>query len=185
MRRSALFCLLAFLAISFSHAQSITPSVLNTAGGSYEPASSYHRFEWSLGELLLIETMAPSDSAIVLTQGVLQPCTEKPGKSPMTLLFESGDYRLFPNPTPGRFEINFFVRETGRMSLQLVDATGRVLQQRSYQYNGCCRIEFFDLTAYPDGLYYVIADLKPDHLRAGDNIEVIRRSGLKVIKLSN
>jgi hypothetical protein len=92
---------------------------------------------------------------------------------------------LFPNPTTGKFEVSFFVRETGRMSLQLVDATGRVLEKRSYQYNGCCRIDLFDLSARPDGLYFVIADLKPDRVRPGDNIEVIRHSGLKVLKMSN
>jgi len=186
MRRIRLSCLAVFLAIGFSHAyaQSVTPFIFNTAGGTYDNPSSYHRFEWSFGEAILIQTFAPLDSSVVVTQGVLQPCTDKVGNSPMTLLFEKGDYRLFPNPTTGAFELNFFVKETGRMSLELTDATGKVLQRRNYYYNGCCRIELFDLTQYPDGIYYVVADLKPDHRRPGDNIEVIRRSGLKVIKLN-
>lgn len=185
MRKPVLSFLAVFLAISFCHAQTVTPWTFNVAGGSYDNPSSYHRFEWSFGEMLAVSTIKPADSAVIVTQGVLQPCTDKIGHSPMTLLFEKGDYRLFPNPTTGKFEVSFFVRETGRMSLQLVDATGRVLEKRSYQYNGCCRIELFDLTGRPNGLYYVIADLKPDHLRAGDNIEVIRHSGLKVLKMSN
>jgi hypothetical protein len=32
-------------------------------------------------------------------------------------------------------------------------------------------------------MYYVVADLKPDSNRPGDNLQVIRHSGLKVIKL--
>jgi len=185
MRKPLLPFLAVFLAISFCRAQSVTPATFNVAGGSYDNPSSYHRFEWSFGEMLAISTIKPADSAVIVTQGVLQPCTDKIGNSPMTLLFAKGDYRLFPNPTTGKFEVSFFVRETGRMSLQLVDATGRVLEKRSYQYNGCCRIDLFDLSARPDGLYFVIADLKPDRVRPGDNIEVIRHSGLKVLKMSN
>jgi hypothetical protein len=166
-----------------AHAQTITPSVFNVAGGSYDNPASYYRFEWSFGELVLTAAFAPPDSSVLVTQGVLQPCTDKLNY-PMTLFFEKGDYSIFPNPTAGKFELNFFVKETGRMSLQLVDATGRLLELRSYQYNGCCRIELFDLGSRPNGIYYVIADLKPDHGRQGDNMEVIRRSGLKVIKIS-
>lgn len=187
MRRIRLLCLAVFLAtcLPYAQSQSITPSVLNVAGGTYDNQSSYHRFEWSLGELVLINTFAPADSAVIVTQGVLQPCTDKPGNSPLTLTFDKGDYRLFPNPTSGAFELNFFVRETGRMNLQLVDVTGRILQQRSYQYNGCCRIDLFDLTSYPNGVYMVTAELKPDRKRQGDNLEIIRRGSMRVVKISN
>lgn len=162
----------------------VVPAILNTAGGSYDNPSSYHRFEWSFGELLLIQAFAPPDSSIMVTHGVLQPFTEMIGKSPLTLLFANGDYKLFPNPTSGKFELNFFVRESGQMSLQLIDATGKLLEKRNFRYNESQRIHLFDLTRHPNGIYMVIADLKPDRRRPGDNIEVIRHSGFKVIKIS-
>jgi hypothetical protein len=189
MKRIRLSCLAVFLAIGFyspqAGAQSVSPYVFNVAGGSYDDPTSYYRFEWSLGELLLIQTFAPPDSSVIVTQGVLQPCTDKPGSSPMIVLFEKGDYSLFPNPTGGAFELNFFVRETGRMNLQLVDAMGRVLEQRSYLYNGCCRIEHFDLSRYPNGVYMVVAELRPSQPRPGDNLEIIRRSGIRVVKIAS
>lgn len=174
------------LSISFLHAQitSVTPSILNSAGGSYDDQNSYFRFEWSFGELLMIQTFSTGDSSIHLTQGFLQPCTDKITGSPMILLFESNDYRLFPNPTTGKFELNFFVRTNGQMDLQVVDAIGRLVEKRSYQYNACCRIEHFDLSRFADGVYYVLAELKPDKPRS-DGTEIIRRSGFKVVKLSN
>lgn len=192
MRPFVLSLLAVFLAISFGYSQipstspinGVVPAVFNTAGGTYDNANSYYRFEWSFGEMLLIQAFAPPDSAVLVTQGVLQPCTDKIGSSPYTLVFESGDYRLFPNPTDGKFEVNFFVRMTGRMKLQLIDATGRILEERSYDYDGCCSIELFDLTKYPSGLYYVVADLRPTNNRPGDNLEIIRHSGLKVIKVT-
>ena len=184
MRKVFLSALATFLAISFSYSQSVAPSTMNVAGGSYDNPNSYYRFEWSFGEMLLIDAFAPPDSSVLVTQGILQPCTEQVRNSPQTVLFESFDYKLFPNPTTGKFEINFLVKENGRMDLKLIDATGRVLEQRTYQYNGCCRIEKYDLSGYPNGLYYVIADLKPNEKRE-DGIYVIKHSGLKVIKHSN
>jgi len=191
MRGKITLSLLAvFLAISFCKAQvpslnpfnGVCPAILNTAGGSYDNALSYNRYEWSFGELLLIQAFAPADSSILVTQGVLQPCTDKVGDAPFTVMWEDGDYKLFPNPTTGKFEVDFFVRTTGTMSLQLINSIGQILMKKSYHYDGCCSIEMFDLTPYPAGMYFVVADLKPDKNRVGDNINIVRHSGLKVVK---
>jgi hypothetical protein len=194
MRRRITLSLLAiFLAISFSSraqvpslnpVNGVVPAVLNSAGGTYDNALSYYRYEWSFGELVLVQAFAPSDSSILVTQGVLQPCTDVIQNSPYTVFFENGDYKLFPNPTAGKFEVDFFVKTPGFMSLQLVNTMGQVLETRSYHYDGCCRIEMFDISKYPNGLYFVVADLKPDTNRPGDDLEVIRHSGLRVIKLN-
>ncbi|HEV7783364.1 MAG TPA: T9SS type A sorting domain-containing protein [Chitinophagaceae bacterium] len=170
---------------SLNPVNGVVPAILNTAGGTYDNPSSYHRYEWSLGELLLVQAFATADSSVLVTQGVLQPCTDIITGYPHTVLFEKGDYTLFPNPTSGKFEIDFFVRTTGQLSLQLINASGQMLSSKSYHYDGCCRIELFDISRYPDGVYFVIADLKPDNNRPGDGLEVIRHSGLKVVKLQD
>lgn len=168
---------------SVSPYNGVVPAILNSAGGSYDNALSYYRYEWSFSELLLIQAFAPPDSSILVTQGVLQPCTEKIGVSPYTVYFEAGDFKLFPNPTPGPFEINFFVNTPGQMSLRLINALGQILEERNFYYDGCCRIEHFDIRRLPAGMYMVVADLRPSTPRA-DGLEVIRHSGLKVIKLA-
>ena len=192
MRRKITLSFLAvFLAVSFAQAQvpslnpinGVVPAVLNVAGGSYDNPLSYYRYEWSFGELLLVQAFAPSDSSVIVTQGVLQPCTDKIGYSPFTLLFDDGDYKLFPNPTSGKFEVDFFVRTPGQMNLQLINDIGQILSTKSYHYNGCCRVELFDISYLPNGVYFVVADLKPDIIRPGDR-QVIRHSGLKVLKLN-
>jgi hypothetical protein len=165
-------------------AQSAKPFVLNAAGGSFNDPNAYFHFEWSIGELTLINAMAPADSIILLTHGVLQPCTEFVTKSNISTLFAIGEYRLFPNPTAGRFELDFFVRESGRMELQLTDSYGKVLERRQYQYDGCCRIEFFNLTPYPAGTYYVIAKLSPNRNNS-DGRMITRQSGFRVVKIGN
>ena len=165
-------------------AQSAKHSVLNAAGGSYNDPNSYFHFEWSIGELTLINALAPSDSVILLTHGVLQPCTEFVTKSNFSVLFGPGEYRLFPNPTAGRFELDFFVREVGRMELQLTDSYGKVLERREYQYDGCCRIEYFNLSPYPSGTYYVIAKLSPNRNNS-EGRQITRHSGFRVVKINN
>ncbi len=176
------FALVFVLLSNLTMAQNVTPFVFNASGGTYVNADSYYQFEWSIGELTIIDPMAKLDSSLTVMHGVLQPCTDKIGKSPLFVVFEPGEFKVFPNPTKGRFEVDYFVRESGRMEIQLTDANGLVLQTKSYQYNGCCRIDYFDLTPYQNGIYFVIATLYPDTLRGGDNANVVRHSGFKVIK---
>lgn len=181
--RSFILSVLAIISIvSVARSQSTTPFIFNGAGGSYDNPDSRYRFEWSLGEMTVVSTLNTADSSCRLLHGVLQPGTERPNY-PYTLLFEAGDYRLYPNPTQGAFELNFFVNYPGKMVLQLTDATGRILETRSYLYDGVRRIQLFDLRKHPNGLYYVIATLTPNANRPLDNINVVRRSGLKVIKM--
>ena len=175
--------LLTVVAIA-GRSQSVTPSITNASGGSYQNSSSYFRyFDWSVGELILVSTVAPTDSSVVLYQGVLQPCTEKPGFSPVNGDFQLEDVKLMPNPTTGKFEINFFVRENGKMDLELVDATGKVLEKRSFRYNGNFRTEQYDITNLPAGVYFVAATLTPDPDNNLNLRQVMRHSGLKIIKL--
>lgn len=180
-------CFLLLLTASTCHisAQSIKPFAFNAAGGYFNDPSSYYRFDWSIGEMTLIDALAPSDSIILVTSGLLQPLTEIVGKSNLSLIFGPGEYRLFPNPTPGKFELDFFVRETGFMEIQLTDGNGSILERREYEYKNCCRIEYFDLSRYPAGTYYVVARLSPDRKRSGDNHSVIRRSAFRVVKIDN
>lgn len=173
--------LLAIIGFSYAaQAQKVFPSVINAAGGTYDNPASYFRCEWSFGELALINAFAPSDSSLLVTQGVMQPCIDKTDEPVMT--FEKTDYSIFPNPTAGKFEINFFVKKAGRMRLQLVNAIGQVLEQRDNKYDGCCRVESFDLTRMPSGIYYIIAELTSD--LAGNEITIIKRTGMKVVKVT-
>lgn len=181
----ALYILLLLCSTRYVAAQSIRPFVFNATGGVYDDVNSYFRYEWSIGELTLIDIFAKPDSLVVVTQGLLQPCTDIITRSFFSTLFAPGEFRLFPNPTRGKFELDFFVRENGKMELTLTDNFGKILETRHYDYNGCCRIEYFDLTRYPAGTYFVIANLSPDRTRPGDGATIIRHSGIRVVRIND
>ena len=183
--RKLIILVVATLIFRSVTAQVISPFTINIAGGSYNDPAAYNRyFDWSAGELSLVHTKASNDSAVVLYQGVLQPGTEKPGLSVFSADFTPEDVKLFPNPTVGRFEINFFLNERGILDLELTDATGRLIERRSRPYGGCCRIEQYDISRLPAGIYFIIATLRPDPAQIYNTRMEPRRSGLRVVKLN-
>ena len=184
MKKLLFSSVILFLVSSTGRSQSVIPFITNAGGNSYQDPASYFRyFDWSIGELLLISTTAPADSSVVLYQGVLQPCTEKPGFSPLNPNFLPDDYKIMPNPTTGKFEINFFVRENGQMNLELMDATGKIIEKRNFRYNGNFRTELYDISHLPAGVYLIAATLTPDAYSSFNPGQRVRHSGLKIIKL--
>ena len=184
MKKLLFYLFFLFVINKISTAQSVIPVTANAGGSSFENPTAYFRyFDWSIGELTLIHTAAPADSSVVLYQGVLQPCTEKPGFSPISANFNPDDFKIMPNPTTGRFEINFFIRENGQMTLELLDATGRSIEKRSFIYNGNFRTEQYDISKLPAGTYLISATLTPNAYNRLDLNQVVRHSGLKVVKM--
>jgi len=186
MNFSKTSCLIAILFLAATarvQGQGITPFIINSAGGAYQSAGSYMQYEWSLGELAVISTY--TSSSLVTTNGVLQPCTENVSAPAYTSRFADGELRLFPNPTPGKFELNIAVLFPGRMNIALVNATGQIIVKRNFRNECCGRIEYFDISAIPNGIYMLVATLVPDEASPADNKIIIRRGTIKVIKIPN
>lgn len=173
------------LIVVISGAQSAAPVVTNAGGGSYSDPNSYTRYiDWSIGELTLIHMAASADNSVIVYQGVLQPCTEKPGFTPFSAEFTSEHFKLFPNPTIGKFELNFFLNERGVLDLDLTDVSGKLLESRTYTYYGCCRIIHYDISTLPAGVYFIVATLRPDPATLFNTRQEPRRSGIRVIKMN-
>jgi hypothetical protein len=175
MSMALLFCIRG-------QSQSITPFVLNASGGSYDNPSSYTRFEWNFGELVLTDTYTSSDGNLILTQGLLQPCTDQVNGDPEILLFTLNEYRIFPNVTTGPFELDFFLTQPGQMELQLTDAMGKVINTRSYSYHCCDRIERYDISNLANGVYFINARFTPERGNLAEGLRIRRESTFKVVK---
>ncbi len=162
--------------------QSITPFTLNASGGSFDNPSSYTRYEWSFGELVLTDTYTAAGGNLILTQGILQPCTDKVGGEPEILLFGVNEWKIFPNITTGKFELDFFLTLPGQMELQLTDAMGRVINTRRFQYHCCDRIERYDISNMPSGVYFINARYTPERGNIAEVFRVRREGTFKVVK---
>jgi hypothetical protein len=168
---------LLFLAGFKAQAQSNSPDVVNVAGGTNK--IGYYDFDWNIGELCLVETVSGGNT--ILTQGFLQPCTQKVTVPPLLLLFTNNEYRLFPNPNSGQFELDFMLCASGVMRLQLLDEAGRMISNREFRYEGCGHIERYDVRNLPAGVYTIHATLTPD-LEISPGIRPIRNSGFRFVK---
>ena len=178
---TVLLLLTGFCHVQAQSAASITPSVLNVAGGAYDNPSIYTHFEWSFGELTVVDTYNGTNNTII-TNGLLQPCTDIVTKSPDIPSFTKNEYRIFPNVTQGPFELDFFLNITGTMQLQLTDAMGRILEKRKFEYHCCDRIERYDISRYANGIYFINAVFTPGPNNTPDEFSTSRKSTFRVVK---
>ncbi len=153
---------LIFLAVGIffslaAFSQSVTPAILNSTGGTN--MFTFYRFEWSFGEATAIETM--SAPTLWVTNGVLQPGTHNPATISTTSGWDKDEIKILPNPTKGNLEIDFFSKQKGKISMNLLDASGRLLSTKQFDYYGVGRIEKMNLTRFPSGSYFLNIILEP------------------------
>ncbi len=164
--------------------QSIVPFVFNASGGTYDNSSSYNRFEWSFGELMLTDTYTNAGANLILTNGVLQPYTDNVFEGAEILLFGVNDWKIFPNLTTGAFELDFFINIPGLMDLQLTDMQGKIINKRSFNYNCCNRIQRYDISNLANGTYFINARFWPERtLNLPRNQATLRQGTFKVVKI--
>jgi hypothetical protein len=149
--------LLLLLCPYLSPAQEITPTVINVTGGS--AVDGYYRFDWSVGEMCLIDTY--TNSNCILENGFLHPGTERPNPVKGLDFFATGDIMIFPNPVYTVAELNINLQQPGRVSIRLMSIMGKLIEVRQFDYNGIGRIEKIDLQKYPAGTYMLHVLLSP------------------------
>jgi hypothetical protein len=121
--------------------------------------NGYYRFDWSVGEMCLIDTY--TNSNCILENGFLHPGTEQPNSVKGIDFFATGDIRIFPNPVYTTTELNVNVPQPGRVSIRLMNIMGKLVETRQFDYNGAGRIEKIDLQKYPAGTYMLHVSLSP------------------------
>src|SRR5687768_2397473 len=102
--KNATTIIVGILISAICYAQSISSSVINASGGTSK--NGYYQFEWSIGEMALVNQMQSGDQLIV-SNGFLQPYILFPGTVYGTGQFAAGEIRIFPNPASRYVEINF------------------------------------------------------------------------------
>lgn len=168
-----LICLL-LTTTKMIHAQSVRPMVLNVTGGSH--SFGYTNIDWSVGEMPLVNT-GYNQVVVVVTNGFLQPFTEKPGEINNSNTFTPDEIRVFPNPATNYVEINFLTQQKGNMRFRLYNGIGQLLFEKEFYSFGIGRIERIDLQRLPATEYFLQVILDPETGSVG------KKGGYKIIKL--
>ena len=155
MRKAAFIVALFFHLTSL--AQSNAPAVINSSGGSAK--SGYFQFEWSVGELALVNQMTGNNNTLVITNGFLQPYILYPAANNPGSSFGFEEIKVFPVPASTYLEINFSTKQKGKLKLQLFDAGGKKVFGKELQSNGVDLIERIPMSQFASGVYALQVEL--------------------------
>jgi hypothetical protein len=127
MKRSFILAsiFVSFIGLFHASAQSITPSILNAAGGTSSIGSVI--IDYSIGEMALVNTY--SVDTLVVTQGLLQNDISIPASVPNTALAQH--LKVYPNPASSVVNIQYTSAGDGTLSYRLMDMAGKEISKSS------------------------------------------------------
>lgn len=164
MKRNVL-SVLFFIVIFFSaRAQDMAPSVINSAGGTYK--SGNVTYEWSVGELALINEMESPAKDIVITNGFFQTYAMHGKKDSIAKPFAGKEIIILPNPTKGKLQVNFDFIEGGKLKLSMYDEIGFPLYKKEMAASHLLTSEIINMQHYANGNYFLVVELIPNYRRS-------------------
>ena len=147
LKRHFLICFLFLTGTLFVSAQSLSPAVISSSGGSGEANGTL--LSWTIGETM---TQTFSSDTLLLTQGFQQ------GYFSITTSLDEltglgFKVNLYPNPVNQDLNIEFSENPTSQVQLKLMDLTGKVIVTRIVNSpSNILRLNMNDLTA---GVYFL------------------------------
>ena len=165
MKRNVLSVLFFIATIFSARAQTINPSVINAAGGTFKDGNVTH--EWSVGELALINEMESSTKDVLVTNGFFQTYPTVPGKKDSVVKpFTGKEVTILPNPTKGRLQVNLYFIEGGKLKLLLCDEFGFPLYKKDMIVSNSLVSEIINMNNYANGNYFLIVELTPNYVKS-------------------
>ena len=160
MQRVLPFCLLLFALPSLG--QTVSPSTMNSGGGSQKIKPGFV-VDWSIGESSSIETYYVENSGpniyigryYNITSGVLQPFDNVHViVNPNIPEWSIYEVHFSPIPAADYVTIDFKSNITGNLSIQLLDANGRLLGQKQLSLANSTTTDTWDLLKCTSGIYF-------------------------------
>jgi len=179
--KRAILLLLVAMALQLKlNSQIVLPYILNSTGGNYvnrgNPVLPNFSFIWSVGEVTMIETFTTNNRLNILTQGVLQPFTDKDLQTIPIQGFTKEEIKVYPIPVNTLLQFDLFSNDTGRVVIQLYDILGHTLGVREFQYNTLPVNQKIDFSKYASGTYLLRVSLY-------NNGSLKKNSVFKILKL--
>lgn len=147
--RSQLLFLLCVLATINIRAQSLSPTILNSSGGSGIINGIYH--DYSFGEMTVIQTF--SSPTLIVTQGLLQTRTDTAATGINDHVLNKPTLNVFPNPTQQLVTFESEYQTSGKMQYDLTDITGKLIVSKQLSFNIGKVKEVIDLSMLPAGTF--------------------------------
>lgn len=137
----------AMLLCGIVRSQSLSPTVISSAGGFYTSGSAMLSF--TVAEMTMVETFTSTNN--MLTQGFQQP-EDLSVDIPETPVY-SGDVMIYPNPTSGQFMLTYTSNSNTDNTIRLYDLLGQVVLSKSVSQQTGSNTVIFDIGAFSQGIY--------------------------------
>ena len=136
--------------------QSAQSSVINSAGGEYANDSS--SYEWSIGELVLVNEMVSSDGTYILTNGFLQPYSGQGKSIYQPWVFANHEIRLLNNPVKNNLGVQLITNAAGRLKLKVYDERGYLKYYKEIIVSSDIITETINMMSCANGTYFLKAE---------------------------
>jgi len=159
--RKILLLLTAIGIVAIIQAQSISPSIVNATGGSFNNSASNISVDWSVAEMSLVNTLQSTgtNKVYILTNGVLQPDAKKGGKKGAAR-FSTDEVKVFPNPAVDYVEVAIATKESGTFHLQLYNSIGQLVYTKNFKTAGAAHIEKISVSTFAAGTYLLSVEME-------------------------
>jgi hypothetical protein len=152
-----LIVIIVLFTITGKHAISQTTQqfVINSSGGAYDKGR--YAYEWSIGELVLVNNMIANDNRFILTNGFLQPFAGM-NRVNIPAMFLDHEIRLLPNPVKDFLAVQLNTKERGKLRLYLYDELGYMRYYNELNVTDPGIVETINMIRYASAAYVLKAD---------------------------
>jgi len=144
-----------------SKAQTLSPIVVSSSGSFY--SSTNAMLSLTVAEMTMVETF--SKPTAILTQGFQQ--AEQLTVSIVENIESTDNVNIYPNPTSGSFNIDYYALEEGSYDIKIIDMVGMNVFKGTYANGIGENIQKIDLSQLKQGIYLI----ELSHLNSS-NVEV-------------
>ncbi len=155
MKKHLLFTFALLFATLFTKAQTLSPTVIASAG-NYSSQGSYSS-SYTVGELAAVQTFTSSNDSIILTQGFQQPNDMVLGLLDIEK-GANGSFSVYPIPARTTVWFGYEFSGAGNINMSLYNMLGQKLEYTLNEgYESGKIVHSFDCSAYASGSYILTA----------------------------
>jgi hypothetical protein len=175
MKPLALLVLLLATVCVQVFSQTSQQNVINSSGGTY--STDTYSYEWSIGELVLVNEMVEADGKYILTNGFLQPYTQT-GKPITPASFKNNEVRLLQNPVKDMLGVLLTTNERGKLKMKVYDERGYLKYNGLVFVNGDVTTEYINMHNCASGNYFLRVEFS-----SSDQSKKYKEGTFKFIKI--